>query len=96
MVFFSVIQSLQHKESPRTLDELASAVEKAFETFSITKSNQIFLTLQLCMIQTMKAHGSNKNKIPYIKKAVLEKEGQLPCQIKCDPTLVRDVLDQLT
>jgi len=73
--FFSAIQSLQHKESPKSVDELVSAVVKSFENFSSVKSNHIFVTLQLCMIKIMIANGSNKYKIPHMNKKRLEREG---------------------
>ena len=94
--FFSAIQSLQYKESPTTVDELVNDVVKSFETFPIVKFNHIFLTLQLCMIEIMKEKGSHKYKIPHVKKAVLEKEGQLPTQMKCDPVLVQEVINYLS
>ena len=93
--FFSAIQSLQHKESPKTIDELVCAVVKSFENFSSVKSNHIFVTLQLCMIEIMKANGSNKYKIPHLNKERLEREGQLPVQMKCDPILVQEVFKYL-
>lgn len=94
--FFSAIQSLQHKEAPKTVDELINAVVKSFETFSSVKSNHIFLTMQSCMIEIMKAKGCHKYKIPHMKKASLERIGQLPTQLKCDSTLVQEVLDYLS
>jgi hypothetical protein len=94
--FFSAIQSLQHKESPKTVDELVNAVVKSFENFPSVKSNRIFVTLQLCMIEIMIANGSNKYKIPHMNKKRLEGEGQLPTQVKCNPMLVQDVLNYLT
>lgn len=93
--FFSAIQSLQYKEAPKTIDELVSAVERSFEAFSAVQSNRVFLTLQSCMIEIMKTRGSNNYKIPHIKKAILQREGQLPTQMKCDPSIVEDVLQSL-
>ena len=72
--FFNAIQSLQYKESPTTVDELVNVVVKSFETFPTVKSNHIFMTLQLCMIEIMKEKGSHKYKIPHFKKAMLEKK----------------------
>ncbi|KAI5381831.1 hypothetical protein KIW84_UN0398 [Lathyrus oleraceus] len=89
--FFSAIQSLQYKEAPKTIDELISAVVKSFENFPSIKSNRIFVSLQLCMIEIMKEKGSNKYKIPHVNKERLERVGQLPIQIKCDPILVQEV-----
>ncbi|XP_058726901.1 uncharacterized protein LOC131598302 [Vicia villosa] len=93
--YFNAIQSLQYKESLNSIDELVKVVEKSFETFSTVKSNHIFLTLQSCMIEIMKIRGSQKYKIPHFKKEMLEHQGQLPKQLKCDPTLVQDVLRYL-
>jgi hypothetical protein len=91
--FFRAIQSLQHKETPKSIDELIEAVMKAFESF--LETNKIFLTLQTCMKEIMKAKGSNKYDIPHIKKDILQKEGQLPTEIKCDPSLVEEVISYL-
>jgi len=89
--FFSATQSLQLKESPKPIDELVSAVVKSYGNFSLVKSNRIFLSLQLCMIEIMKAKGSNKYKIPHVNKERLEREGQLPTQMKCDLVLAEEV-----
>lgn len=93
--FFRAIQSLQHKKAPKSVDELVNAVVKSFEEYSVVLSNRIFLSLQLCMIEIMKARGSNKYSIPHMKKEMLERQGKLPRRMKCDPTLVQDVLDYL-
>lgn len=93
--FFSAIQSLQHKGTPKSIGELINAVVKAYEEFSTVMSNRIFLTLQSCMIEIMWSRGSHKYKIPHTKKSTLEKEGQLPTQLKCSSELVHEVLDHL-
>ncbi|KAL7154802.1 hypothetical protein ABFS83_03G027500 [Erythranthe nasuta] len=94
--FFSAIQSLQTKEPVKTVDELIAAVVKSFEDFPSTKSNRIFLTLQSCMIEVLKVKGCNKYKIPHIKKVMLERTGQFPTQLKCDPELVQEVINYLS
>ncbi|XP_057426190.1 uncharacterized protein LOC130719589 [Lotus japonicus] len=93
--FFSAIQSLQHKEAPKTMDDLVSAVVRSFEAFSAIQSNKIFLTLQSCMIEIMKTKGSFEYKVPHINKAMLQREGRLPMQLKCDPSIVEEVLQYL-
>ncbi|XP_065877171.1 uncharacterized protein [Euphorbia lathyris] len=85
--FFNAIQALQQQERSDNIDELIGAVIKCFEDFSPVKSNHIFLSLQLCMIEIMKAKGSNKYKIPHINKVMLERQGNLPTQLKCDSEL---------
>ncbi|XP_057418948.1 uncharacterized protein LOC130713174 [Lotus japonicus] len=71
--FFNAIQSLQHKEAPKNIDQLVSAVVKSFEDFSIIKSNFIFVTLQSCMIEIMKISGSMNYKIPHLNKQMLQR-----------------------
>ncbi|CAE5958032.1 unnamed protein product [Arabidopsis arenosa] len=85
--FFSAIQALQHKVCPKSIEQLIDAVKTAFEEYPARKINHIFLTLQLCMQETMRIGGSNNYKIPHIKKEALEREGLLPRQIKCDLTI---------
>ncbi|KAL3624852.1 hypothetical protein CASFOL_031520 [Castilleja foliolosa] len=94
--FFSAIQSLQYKEAPKNVDELVNAVHHAFDVFPSVKSNHIFLTLQLCMVEIMRANGANKYKIPHINKSMLEREGRLPTQMRCDRELLQEVLNYLS
>ncbi|XP_065847377.1 uncharacterized protein [Euphorbia lathyris] len=93
--FFAAVQSLKDKEAPNTIDELISAVVKLFEAFPCTKSDYIFLTLQLCMVEIMEEKGSQRYKIPHINKLMLERRGELPSQIKCDVALIQEVIQYL-
>ena len=94
--FFNVIQSLQHKEATKTIDELIMAVEKSFDVFSTTQSNKIFLTLQSCMVEIMKIKGSNKYKIPHMKKDKLCNQGRIPSQLSCGPLLIQEVTQYIS
>jgi hypothetical protein len=89
--FFSVVQSLQHKKTPKTIHELVQTAKKSFEIFEVDTAKKIFLTLQTCMVEIMKIKGSIKYDIPHIQKDVLQREGQLATQIKCDLSLVEEV-----
>jgi len=85
---------LQHKETPKTIDELIEAVQRSFDSFS--ESNKIFITLQTSMIEIMKLAGANKYIIPHIKKdIIMRREGRLPTQVKCDALLVEEVIHYL-
>ncbi|KAL3519040.1 hypothetical protein ACH5RR_021629 [Cinchona calisaya] len=89
--FFRAIQSLQHQEAPKNIDELATAIEKSFNEFPVEKLNQVFLTLQMCMIEVMKANGSNNYKVPHMNKSQLERNCYLPKQLNCDSNLLERV-----
>jgi hypothetical protein len=47
------------------------------------------------MQEIMKVGGDNGYDMPHIRKAMLEKQGRLPLQLKCDATLINDVMAQL-
>ncbi|XP_019097494.1 PREDICTED: uncharacterized protein LOC109131248 [Camelina sativa] len=93
--FFNAIQTLQHVVSPKTTEELVVAVQQSFDEYPSTQVNRIFLTLKSCMQEIMKVRGSNKYKIPHLKKSTLEREGNLPSQMACDSVLVRDAITYL-
>ena len=93
--FFSAIQAIKDRESTKTFDELIGAVVEAYENYPTTKVNRIFLTLQSCMTEVMKAKGCNRYKLMHMKKAMLERQGQLPDQLKCDLHVVQEVLNYL-
>ena len=93
--FFSSIQSIQYKSSAKKPEELVAAMEKAFEDYPVSKLNRIFLTLHSCMSEIMKADGGNRYNIPHLKKSMLERQGILPLQLKCDATLVNNVMAQV-
>lgn len=93
--FFRALQSLRYKTVARTIDDLTKVVEDTFDIYSVSKSNDIFLTLQLCMREIMKVKGANTYKIPHIGKAALAREGLLPQQINYDASTVDEVLSLL-
>ena len=52
--YFRAIQSLEHQTTPQTIDELIAAVEKSISDLSRDKLNNIFFTLQSCLIEIMR------------------------------------------
>jgi hypothetical protein len=94
--FFNAIQSLQHKSACRTTQELVAAVDKAFKDYPVCQANRIFLTLHSCLREIMRIGGANGYDIPHIRKLMLERQGCLPLQLKCDATLVNEVMAQVS
>ncbi|GAA0142538.1 hypothetical protein LIER_03415 [Lithospermum erythrorhizon] len=93
--FFNAIQSLQHKVSLRSVEKLVDAVIKALNNYPSEKMNHVWLTLQLSMLEIMRIGGSNRYRIPYMNKLLLEREGNLPTQISCDPQIISIVMELL-
>ncbi|XP_074352653.1 uncharacterized protein LOC141691797 [Apium graveolens] len=93
--FFNAIQSLRYKECPKTIDELITPVERSFQAYPPRTLNKIFCTLQRCMMEILRVQGSNKYKIPHMKKSILERQGRLSRQMKCDVQLVTNAISWL-
>ncbi|WOG92649.1 hypothetical protein DCAR_0311923 [Daucus carota subsp. sativus] len=87
---FRALQSLRYKRAARTVVDIVRGVEETFEAYPIDKLNRIFLTLQLCMRETMKVKGVNNYQLPHINKDALQRQGILPIQIRCN--IVNQVL----
>ena len=49
--------------------------KQAYQEYSPRMANIIYLTIQLVWKEAMKVQGSNKFKIPHMKKASLERQG---------------------
>ncbi|KAL4346841.1 hypothetical protein GQ457_17G010120 [Hibiscus cannabinus] len=90
--YFRAIQSLQHEESDTTIDELVNAVEKSFDELAPESLNNVFLSLQSCMIEIMKIKGGNNYILPHMSKQSLERNGELPSQLRCDQDIVQEAL----
>lgn len=58
--------------------------------FPTEELNNVFLTLQSCMVEVMQTLGGNNYKIPHINKKKLIRNAQLPETIDCDPLIVNE------
>jgi hypothetical protein len=92
----SLIQSNHSnaKKSTKTTEDLLAAIDQAFAEYSVGQSNRIFLTLHGCMKEVMKIGGGNGYDVTHIRKRMLERQGCLPLKLKCDASLVQDVIAQ--
>jgi hypothetical protein len=58
--------------APNTIDELIDAIEEAYEDMLVQVLYKVFLTLQHCMIETMKRGGCIRYKVPHMSKDRLQ------------------------
>nr|GLL29754.1 uncharacterized protein LOC109190808 isoform X1 [Ipomoea trifida] len=93
--FFRALQSLQYQEAPRNVDELVAVTIKAFDEISVDSLSNVFLTLQLCMVEVMKKFGGNNYKLPHINKQRLAREDRLPTTISFDPEVLTEAISSL-
>ncbi|KAF0685458.1 Aste57867_22672 [Aphanomyces stellatus] len=83
--FFAAIQSLQHRSSARTIDELVSNVHRSFDEYPMESLDMTFMSLQACLTETLRHFGDNSYKIPHMSKSKLARKGLLPRNCHCPP-----------
>ena len=85
--FFNAIQALKDKESCKDVDALVGAVERAFWNQPKETLDNVFLSLQMVMQESLRVDGGNNYKLKHMGKAKLRKAGLCPTSINCDPEL---------
>ena len=70
-------------------------VQQAFDEYPPERSNKIFLTLQACMCEVLRQLGSNRYKVPHMRKAVLQRLGDLPVALQCAASIVSEAIEFL-
>jgi hypothetical protein len=93
--FFASLQSLTFNTISRNIDELIDNVCNEFNAYDPKLLTRVYLTLQSCMIEVMKASGGNKYNIPHMNKQRLETLGALPTRLNCDQQLYETVMQSL-
>jgi hypothetical protein len=93
--FFASLQSLTWNTISRNIDELIENVHNEFMAYDPNLLTRVFLTLQSCMVEVMKAEGGNKYSIPHMNKGRLEALGELPNRLCCDRQLYETVMQSL-
>lgn len=93
--WFRAIQSLQLQTACKTLDDLVKAVEKSFEDLSAVTLDNVFLSLQGCMVEIMKARGHNSYKLPHMGKEALRRVAQLPHNLEVPKELAIECISYL-
>lgn len=80
--WFRAIQSLQVEHSCKTMDGLINAVVNSFHDLTAITLNNVFLSLQGCMIEIMKLQGNNCYKIPHMGKGALIRSDRHPLNLE--------------
>lgn len=94
--FFASLQSKAYLTNSKDIDELVSNVVKEFNDYDPDSLRRVFLTLQACLIETMKVGGGNGYKIPHMNKQHLLRLGMLPTSLSFDKELYDSVIQSLS
>lgn len=76
--FFRALDACRSEELSKNLRELVQNVEQAFNDFDAEKLDNLWLSYQACMVETMKVGGRNSYKLPHLGKTALRRQGLLP------------------
>ncbi len=88
--WFHAIQSLQHQVgNQHTIDNMIKATHIAFQNLQTSKLNNVFLTWQQCMIETMNMGGGNNYRLPHMGKAKLLHRHKLPETLVCPVDIIQ-------
>ncbi|KAK9750371.1 hypothetical protein RND81_02G191600 [Saponaria officinalis] len=93
--FFRVIQSLQDENPAKNVEELVKIVQDAYERETVECLDNVWLSLQACMVEIMKMKGYNNYKLPHLKKAAQRRQGTLPRDLVVDEELVKKCIQFL-
>jgi hypothetical protein len=95
LVFFASLQSLTYTTISNNMNELIANVKHEYESYDPRSLRNVFLTLQGCMIEVMKAGGGNKYKVPHMNKERLDTLVILPKSLNCERELYQSVMESL-
>ncbi|XP_074299525.1 uncharacterized protein LOC141630644 [Silene latifolia] len=93
--FFRSIQSLQEKKRAQTVDKLVSNVLEAWDDEPAQCIDDVWLSLQECMLEIMDRKGQNDYKVPHLKKNAQRLAGTLPRNLTADEVKVRECINHL-
>ncbi|ETL97754.1 hypothetical protein L917_05022 [Phytophthora nicotianae] len=92
---FASMQSLQYRIPIYKITDLIDAVDDAYKTMSADTLDDIFLTLQSCMLCILKEDGGNQYKLPHMAKAKLRRANCLPRVLTCELELYKHAIRTL-
>ena len=76
--FFAAIQSIQYKQQVHGIKNLIKAVSDAFQKTRVEALDNIFISLQMCMMCILECDGGNDYKLPHMGKR--HREGKVSSQ----------------
>ena len=77
---------------PKDIDDIVLKVEQAYQHYPAGLTNRVFLTYQSCMEKILREKGGQHYEPHHMKKGVLERLGQLPKTLPCDPAIVQEAI----
>lgn len=89
---FRALDKRRQEVESNNLAELIENVKKAYADFPPEDLNKIWLSYQQCMLESMKAGGTNAYKLPHMGKNKLLRQGNLPTSLNIPLEIVQSTL----
>ncbi|XP_074270954.1 uncharacterized protein LOC141594865 [Silene latifolia] len=93
--FFRSIQSLQDENPAKTVEELVKNVTQAYEDETFETLDNVWQSLQACMVEIMQKRGHNNYPLPHLAKAAQRRQGTLPRDLQVNEDLVKKCIQFL-
>ncbi|XP_074300456.1 uncharacterized protein LOC141631721 [Silene latifolia] len=93
--FFRSIQSLQDENPAKTVEELVKNVIQSYEDETFETLDNVWLSLQACMVEIMQKRGHNNYPLPHLAKAGQRRQGTLPRDLQVNEDLVKECIQFL-
>ncbi|ETI49336.1 hypothetical protein F443_06768 [Phytophthora nicotianae P1569] len=77
------------------ITDLIDAVDDAYKTMSADTLDDIFLTLQSCILCILMEYGGNQYKLPHMGKTKLRRANCLPRLLTCELELCKHAIRTL-
>ncbi|XP_074298699.1 uncharacterized protein LOC141629624 [Silene latifolia] len=76
--------------STKTVEQLVQNVTEAYEAETVETLDNVFLSLQSCMVEIMQKRGHNNYPLPHLAKAAQRRQGTLPRDLTVNEDLICD------
>ncbi|XP_074292443.1 uncharacterized protein LOC141619316 [Silene latifolia] len=93
--FFRSIQSLQQSKRAKTIHQLVLNVVQAWDEEPALCLDDVWLSLQVVMLEVMKSKGYNDFKLPHLGKQAQRAAGTLPRNLDANQDIVMECLQDL-
>lgn len=93
--YFRAIQSAYYSTNPSTIDDIIKCVTQSFNDMPRDTLNKLFLSLQDCMIETIKVNGGNNYKQPHMAKDRQINNDTLPVSLEVKAEVLANALSVL-
>lgn len=89
---FRALDAKRLELESNNLEELIENIKATYASYPADDINKLWLSYQQCMIESLKVQGTNRYKLPHMKKDKLLRDGNLPTSLHIPLDLVQNTI----